>query len=135
VAGSGRNDLCRSALNDEWDSHPTWSNEESGFLAPKTNVYAEALHRSEEERHEYDFYLDAIVRIISMLEPINNKIASLPNKERGSFELKANLGGSGKSIHQRVIKNIYGREARLEFMQAMQGSPLLAIPVVLTRLK
>jgi paired amphipathic helix protein Sin3a len=127
--------MCRSVLNDEWVSHPTWSSEDSGFLAPKKNVYEEALHRSEEERHEYDFHIEAIVRTISMLEPINNKIAQLPNEERGSFKLKANLGGSGKSIHQRVIKKIYGREAGLEVIQAMQDSPSLAIPVVLTRLK
>jgi len=122
-------------LNDEWVSHPTWSSEDSGFLAPKKNAYEEALHRSEEERHEYDFHIEAIVRTISVLEPINNKIAQLPNEERGSFKLKANLGGSGKSIHQRVIKKIYGREAGLEVIQAMQDSPSLAIPVVLTRLK
>ena len=132
---SGRDEMCRSVLNDEWVSHPTWSSEDSGFLAPKKNVYEEALHRSEEERHEYDFHIEAIVRTISMLEPINNKIAQLPNEERGSFKLKANLGGSGKSIHQRVIKKIYGREAGLEVIQAMQDSPSLAIPVVLTRLK
>lgn len=127
--------MCRSVLNDEWVSHPTWSSEDSGFVAQMKNVYEEALHRSEEERHEYDFHIEAIVRTISMLEPINNKIAQLPPDERGSFKLKANLGGSGKSIHQRVIKKIYGREAGLEVIQAMQDSPSLAIPVVLTRLK
>jgi Sin3 family co-repressor len=83
--------MCRSALNDEWVTHPTWSNEDSGFLAPKKNVYEEALHRSEEDRHEYDFHIEAIVRTISMLEPINNKITHLLNEERGSFKLKANL--------------------------------------------
>ena len=127
--------MCRSVLNDEWVSHPTWSSEDSGFLAHKKNIYEEALHRSEEERHEYDFHIEAIVRTISMLEPINNKIVQLPPEERNSFKLKANLGGSGKSIHQRVIKKIYGREAGLEVIQAMQDSPSLAIPVVLTRLK
>ena len=132
---SGRDEMCRSVLNDEWVSHPTWSNEDSGFLAPKKNAYEEALHRSEEERHEYDFHIEAIVRTISMLEPINNKIVQLPNEERRLFKLKANLSGSGKSIHQQVIKKIYGREAGLEVIQAMQDSPLLAIPVVLTRLK
>ena len=127
--------MCRSVLNDEWVSHPTWSSEDSGFLAPKKNVYEEALHRSEEERHEYDFHIEAIVRTISMLEPLNNKIAQLSSEERGTFKLKANLNGSAKSIHQRVIKKIYGREAGLEVIQALQDSPCLAIPVVLTRLK
>jgi paired amphipathic helix protein Sin3a len=49
--------------------------------------------------------------------------------------LKPNLGGSGKSIHHRVIKKIYGREAGLEVIQSMQDLPAIAIPVVLTRLK
>jgi paired amphipathic helix protein Sin3a len=34
-----------------------------------------------------------------------------------------------------VIKKIYGREAGLEVIQAMQDSLSFAIPVVLTRLK
>ncbi|KAH7909888.1 hypothetical protein BJ138DRAFT_1154242 [Hygrophoropsis aurantiaca] len=135
VTCSGRDEMCRSVLNDEWVSHPTWSSEDSGFVAHKKNIYEEALHRSEEERHEYDFHIEAIVRTISMLEPINSKIAQLSPEERGNFKLKPNLGGSGKSIHQRVVKKIYGREAGLEVLQAMQDSPALAIPVVLMRLK
>ncbi|KAI6037598.1 hypothetical protein EDC04DRAFT_2897379 [Pisolithus marmoratus] len=135
MACSGRDDMCRSVLNDEWVSHPTWSSEDSGFVAHKKNVYEEALHRSEEERHEYDFYIEAIVRTIAMLEPINNKIAQLSVEERAGFKLKPNLGGSGKSIHQRIIKKIYGREVGQEVLQAMQETPALAIPVVLMRLK
>jgi paired amphipathic helix protein Sin3a len=127
--------MCRSVLNDEWVSHPTWSSEDSGFISHKKNVYEEALHRSEEERHEYDFHIEAIVRTITMLEPISNKIGQLSVEERGNFKLKPNLGGSGKSIHQRVMKKIYGRDAGLEVIQAMQDSPALAIPVVLGRLK
>ncbi|KAF8880058.1 histone deacetylase complex, SIN3 component [Infundibulicybe gibba] len=135
VTCSGRDEMCRSVLNDEWVSHPTWLSEDSGFVAHKKNIYEEALHRSEEERHEYDFHIDAIVRTIAMLEPINNKIAQLSMDERGGFKLKPNLGGSAKSIHQRVIKKIYGRDAGSEVLQAMQESPALAIPVVLQRLK
>lgn len=135
VACSGRDEMCRSVLNDEWVSHPTWSSEDSGFVAHKKNVYEEALHRSEEERHEYDFYIEAIVRTIAMLEPINSKIAQLSVEERAGYKLKPNLGGSGKSIHQRIIKKIYGREAGQEVLQAMQETPALAIPVVLMRLK
>ena len=127
--------MCKSVLNDEWISHPTWSSEDSGFIAHKKNVYEEALHRSEEERHEYDFHIEAVTRTIGMLEPINNKIAQLSPEERAVFKLKPNLGGSGKSIHQRIIKKIYGREAGLDVLQAMQDTPAVAIPVVLMRLK
>ncbi|KIK97291.1 hypothetical protein PAXRUDRAFT_825100 [Paxillus rubicundulus Ve08.2h10] len=135
VTCSGRDEMCKSVLNDDWVSHPTWSSEDSGFIAHKKNVYEEALHRSEEERHEYDFHIEAIVRTIGMLEPINNKIAQLNPEERAVYKLKPNLGGSGKSIHQRIIKKIYGREAGLDVLQAMQDTPTVAIPVVLMRLK
>ncbi|TFY70749.1 hypothetical protein EVG20_g2247 [Dentipellis fragilis] len=135
VQCSGRDEMCKSVLNDEWISHPTFASEDSGFIAHKKNIYEEALHRSEEERHEYDFHIDALVRTITLLEPINNKIAQLSAEDRAGFKLKPNFGGSGKSIHQRIIKKIYGREAGLEVVQAMQDSPALAIPVVLTRLK
>ncbi|KAF8189362.1 histone deacetylase complex, SIN3 component [Pholiota molesta] len=135
VPCSGRDEMCRSVLNDEWVSHPTWTSEDWGFTSGRKNIYEEALHRTEEERHEYDFHIEAIVRTIAMLEPINNKIAQMNPEDRGNFKLKANLGGSWKAIHQRVIKKIYGREAGLEVIQAMQDVPASAIPVVLGRLK
>jgi paired amphipathic helix protein Sin3a len=135
VPCSGRDEMCRSVLNDEWVSHPTWSSEDSGFVAHKKNVYEEALHRSEEERHEYDFHIEAIARTIAMLEPINNKITQLNLEERGNFKLKPNLGVSGRGIYQRVVRKIYGRESGSDVIQAMQDSPVQAIPVVLNRLK
>ncbi|CCL98034.1 uncharacterized protein FIBRA_00028 [Fibroporia radiculosa] len=135
VTCSGRDEMCRSVLNDEWISQPTFASEDAGFQAHKKNIYEEALHRSEEERHEYDFHLEAIYRTIHMLEPLNNKIAQLSPEERNGFKLKPNLGGAGRSIHLRVLKKIYGREAGLEVYQAMQEAPSLAIPVVLSRLK
>src|ERR1700761_7082820 len=103
--------MCRLVLNDEWVSHPTWSSEDAGFVTPRMNIYEEALHRSEEERHEYDFHIEAIVRTIAMLEPLNNKLASLSPEDRQSYKPKPNLNGQIKSIHYRVIKKIYGGEA------------------------
>ncbi|KAG7097684.1 hypothetical protein E1B28_005009 [Marasmius oreades] len=135
VACSGRDEMCRSVLNDEWVSHPSWATEETGFSVYKKNIYEDALHRSEEERHEYDFHIEAIARTIAILEPINNKIAMLSADEKNSFKLKPNLGGSAKAIHHRVVKKIYGREAGMDVIQAMQDTPAFAIPVVLVRLK
>ncbi|KAF9041264.1 hypothetical protein BJ165DRAFT_1349868 [Panaeolus papilionaceus] len=135
VPCSGRDEMCRSVLNDEWVSHPTWTSEDSGFISHKKNIFEEALHRSEEERHEYDFHIDAIVRTIAMLEPINNKIQMLPPDERPNYKLKPNLSGSWKPIHSRIVKKIYGREAGLEVIQSMQDTPAAAIPVVLSRMK
>ena len=127
--------MCKSVLNDEWVSHPSFSSEDSVFMAHKKNLYEEALHRTEEERHEYDFHIDALVRTIGLLEPLNHKILGMTPEERSLFRLKSNFGGAGKAVHQRIIKKIYGREAGLEVLQAMQDSPALALPVVLMRLK
>ncbi|EMD34640.1 hypothetical protein CERSUDRAFT_116814 [Gelatoporia subvermispora B] len=135
VTCSGRDEMCKSVLNDDWIAQPTFASEDAGFLAHKKNVYEEALHRSEEERHEYDFHIDAIHRTIQILEPLNSKIAQLSPEDRAAFKLKPNLGGAGKAIHQRVIKKIYGREAGMEVYQAIQDTPAAAIPVVLQRLK
>ncbi|KAJ8087508.1 hypothetical protein PM082_006339 [Marasmius tenuissimus] len=136
VSCSGRDEMCRSVLNDEWVSHPSWASEETGFIVNKKNVYEEALHRSEEERHEYDFHIEAIARTIAILEPLANKIAVLNTEEKNGFKIsRPNLGGSAKAIHHRVIKKIYGREAGMDVIQAMQDTPAFAIPVVLSRLK
>lgn len=135
VECSGRDEMCKSVLNDEWVSHPSFSSEDSVFMAHKKNLYEEALHRTEEERHEYDFHIDALVRTIGLLEPLNHKIMGMGPEERSLFRLKSNFGGAGKAVHQRIIKKIYGREAGLEVLQAMQDSPALALPVVLMRLK
>jgi histone deacetylase complex regulatory component SIN3 len=53
---SGRNELARSVLNDEWVSHPTWATEEASFVAHKKNVNEDALHACEQERHEFDVF-------------------------------------------------------------------------------
>lgn len=127
--------MCKSVLNDEWVSQPSFASEDAGFLAHKKNAYEDALHRSEEERHEYDFHIEAIHRTIQALEPYNNKINQLSVEEKASYKFKPSLQGATKSIHLRVIKKVYGREAGLEVFQAMQEVPVVAIPLVLQRLK
>ncbi|KAL4252934.1 Transcriptional regulatory protein Sin3-like protein [Abortiporus biennis] len=135
VTCAGRDAMCRSVLNDEWISQPTFASEDSGFIAHKKNIYEEALHRSEEERHEYDFHIEAINRTIQWLEPFNNKIMQLNNEERTTYKPKPNINSSAKSIYLRVIKKIYGRDAGLDVFQAISEVPGVAIPVVLARLK
>ncbi|KAH9486320.1 Transcriptional regulatory protein SIN3 [Psilocybe cubensis] len=135
LACSGRDELCRSVLNDEWVSHPTWASEESGFVAHKKTPFEEAVHRSEEERHEYHVQIEALVRTIAVLEPLNSRIDEMTNEERSHFRLKPDFGGSGMSIYHRIIKKIYGKDMGLEVIQALQDCPSVAVPVVLNRLK
>ncbi|KAF8323928.1 hypothetical protein DL93DRAFT_2070048 [Clavulina sp. PMI_390] len=135
LACSGRDAMCWEVLNDEWVSHPTWASEDTGFTTHKKNVFEEALHKSEEERHEYDFHVEAITRTIHILEPIMGRINLMDNDERTHFKLKPGLGGQGKSIYQRVIKKVYGKDHGLEIITALHESPSIAVPVVLNRLK
>lgn len=136
VTCSGRDEMCRSVLNDEWVSHPTWASEDSGFVPHRKNAYEEALHRSEEERHEYDFHIEAILRAIAMLEPINLKVSQLTMEERNTYKLKPNqISGANRSILHRIIKKIYGKDAGMEVVQAVHDLPSVAVPLVLARLK
>ena len=128
--------MCWEVLNDEWVSHPTWAAEDAApFMAHKKNAYEEALHKSEEERHEYDYHIEANLRTISILEPLNNKIQTMDPEERAHFNLKAGLGGQSKSIYQRIIKKVYGKEIGPEVIRALHDNPATSLPIVLERLK
>ncbi|KAJ3731949.1 hypothetical protein DFJ43DRAFT_1076534 [Lentinula guzmanii] len=135
LACSGRDELCRSVLNDEWVSHPTWASEEAGFLTLKKNSFEDALHKSEEERHEYHVHLEAMTRTIALLDPLNERIESMTSDERSMYKLPSGLGGPSKGIYTRIIKKVYGRDNGTEIIQALQECPGVAIPVVLARLK
>lgn len=131
---SGRDKLCWEVLNDEWVSVMSLGSEEV-FLAHRKNPFEEALHRSEEERHEYDFHIEANMRTIALLEPIAGKIASMTPKERESFKLRPGLGGQSKSLYQRIIKKVYGKEIGREVIAALHENPCVSVPIVLARLK
>lgn len=135
LACSGRDQLARSVLNDEWVSHPTWASEESGFIAHKKSSFEETIHRSEEERHEYQVHIEALVRTIAVLDPIDSRIDEMSPEERTAFKLPYGLGGNSPSLYEKMIRKIYGRDAAIEVLRALQESPGYAVPVVLARLK
>lgn len=135
VACSGRDPMCWEVLNDTWVCHPTLASEGEGFNPHKKNIYEDALYRSEEERHEYDYHIEANLRTIALLEPVAARISMMDPEERQAFRLKPGLGGQSKSIYQRVIKKIYGRDHGVEVINALHDNPCNAVPVVLARLK
>ncbi|KAF9059889.1 hypothetical protein BDP27DRAFT_1385647 [Rhodocollybia butyracea] len=135
LACSGRDELCRSVLNDEWVSHPTWASEEARFLTLKKNSFEDALHKSEEERHKYHVHLEAMTRTIAILDPLNARIEGMTAEERSLFKLPPGLGGPSKCIYTRIIKKVYGRDNGVEILQALQDCPGVAVPVVVARLK
>ena len=132
---SGRDQLCKSVLNDEWASHPTWASEDSGFVAHRKNQYEEGLHRIEEERHDYDFNIEACLRTIQQLEPIAQQILQTAPEERLNFVLPAGLGGQSETIYKRVIMKIYGREKGKDVISELFAQPYNVIPILLNRMK
>ncbi|KAJ4296291.1 Transcriptional regulatory protein sin3 [Kalmusia sp. IMI 367209] len=132
---SGRDELCRSVLNDEWASHPTWASEDSGFVAHRKNQFEEGLHRIEEERHDYDTNIEACNRTIQQLEPIATQLLTMKHEDRANFILPPGLGGQSETIYKKVIMKIYGREKGAEVIRELFQMPWSVVPVLLHRLK
>ncbi|KAI5365969.1 putative transcriptional regulatory protein Sin3 [Septoria linicola] len=132
---SGRDELCNSVLNDEWASHPTWASEDSGFIAHRKNVHEEGLHRIEEERHDYDFNIEAASRTIQLLEPIATQLRRRTDEEQRAYQLPDGLGGQSTTIHKRVIMKLYGREKGAEVIDNLRERPYQVIPILLNRVK
>lgn len=104
-------------------------------MTHKMNVFEDTLHKSEEERHEYQVHIEALVRTIAVLDPLNARISEMSAEERQQFRLKPNLGGPTRAIYEKMIKKIYGRDAGTEVIRALHEVPGAAVPVVLVRLK
>lgn len=126
--------MCQEVLNDEWASHPTWASEDSGFVAHRKNIFEESLHRIEEERHDYDFNIEANAKVISLLEPFAQQILTMTPAEREVFSLPTALGGTSQSIYKRVLKKVYGEKGQ-EVVWDLFRDPCAVMPIVLARLK
>ncbi|KXH67828.1 histone deacetylase interacting [Colletotrichum salicis] len=131
---SGRDELCNSVLNDDWASHPTWASEDSGFVAHRKNGFEEGLHRIEEERHDYDFNIEANLKCIQLLEPVAQQISVMSPSEREHFQMPQALAGHSTSVFKRVCKKIYGEKGP-EVVNDLFNNPLNVVPIVLTRMK
>ncbi|KAJ1930185.1 hypothetical protein IWQ60_000510 [Tieghemiomyces parasiticus] len=132
---SGRDDLCREVLNDTWVSHPTWSSEESTQECHKKNVAEETLHKCEEERYDFDLNIDSNLSVIAVLEPVARQLEALTPEERARFTPPADLLGDSPAVCRRMLKRVYGAERGLEVFSHLQTNPVVAVPVVLRRLK
>ena len=131
----GRDGMCYEVLNDVWASHPTWASEDSGFVAHRKNQYEEALHRIEEERHDYDFHIESCQRTIQLMEPIVQQLGVMNDADRAAFQLALGLGGASEAIPKRIVMKIYGREVGGRVLVELFSKPVLVLPIVLQRLK
>ncbi|KAK5172209.1 Transcriptional regulatory protein sin3 [Saxophila tyrrhenica] len=132
---SGRDELCNAVLNDEWASHPTWASEDSGFIAHRKNLHEEALHRIEEERHDYDYNIEAANRTVQLLEPYAQQLRRMDLQQQRELVLPPGLGGQSEAIYKRTIMKLYGRDRGAEVIESLMATPYHVIPVLLNRLK
>lgn len=135
MPSSGRDELCWEVLNDELVGHPTWASEDSGFISHRKNQYEEILFKIEEERLEYDFYMESNLRTIQILESIANRIANMTPEQKLNFKLPPGLGHNSTTIYKRVIRKVYTKERGFEVIDALHENPTVAVPIVLKRLK
>ncbi|RKP25388.1 Sin3 family co-repressor-domain-containing protein, partial [Syncephalis pseudoplumigaleata] len=131
---SGRDDLASEVINNKYVSHPIWASEDQEFIAHRKNQFEEAMHRCEEERYEYDLYVEANIHTIALLEPIARRIETMTAEERAAFRLPDGLGGQSRTIYKRIIKRIYEDKAP-EIIDQLQNNPANTVPIVLARLK
>ena len=122
-------------MNDEYVSHPIFLSEDGGFQAQKKNPFEDAMHRCEDERYDFDYYITNNLLAIALLESINAKINKMSNEEKSKFKLPPDLGSKSPSIYQKIVKKIYDKERGEEVILALQNSPAIAVPIVLKRLK
>lgn len=132
---SGRDEMCWEILNDEWVGHPVWASEDSGYIAHRKNQYEETLFKIEEERHEYDYYIESNLRTIQTLETIANKIENMGMTEKMQFKLPPGLSHSSTTIYKKVIRKVYDKERGYEMIDLLHEFPAFAVPLILKRLK
>lgn len=104
-------------------------------MAHRKNGYEEGLHRIEEERHDYDFYIEANQKCIQLLEPVAQQMLTLPVEERAGYQLPVGLGTGSASLYKRVLKKIYGAEKGVQVIVEMTNQPFSVVPIVMARLK
>ncbi|XP_026669872.1 paired amphipathic helix protein Sin3b isoform X2 [Ceratina calcarata] len=130
---TGRTQLCKEVLNDTWVSFPTWS-EDSTFVTSRKTQYEEFIYRCEDERFELDGVIETNASTIRVLEGVHKKMNRMSQEELQKFKLDDCLGGSSPTIHQRALKRIYGDKAA-DIIDGLKKNPVVAVPVVLRRLK
>ncbi len=151
---SGRCEEEAKLLNDVWISLPDGSEESYTFRHMRKNQHEEVLFRCEDERFEIDMVIDSNATALKRLEPIAEEIAMLQQREaaadgrdRSGLKSSQDKGGlAGKTIkfsfdkrilntiHRHAISRIYG-DAGQEMLELIHKNPVVAIPVVVKRLK
>ncbi|GFT67921.1 paired amphipathic helix protein Sin3a [Nephila pilipes] len=130
---SGRTALCKEVLNDTWVSFPSWS-EDSTFVTSCKTQYEEIIYRCEDERFELDMAISANGYTLQILDNVQKKIHKMTTEEKSMFSLDNSLGGTSTVLQQRALHRLYGDKTE-ELVEGLKRNPLVAVPIILKRLK
>jgi paired amphipathic helix protein Sin3a len=92
------------------------------------------MHRVEDQRLEYDSFIDANLHIIALLEPVAQQLETMSEDDKTDFRLPSVFGPS-KSIYQRIIRQVYGKDKGSAIVKRLHDCPAQVVPVLLSRLK
>ena len=128
---SGKTMLGDQVLNNTWVSSPT-GREDAGFRATRKNQYEEELFKCEDQRCELDLAIEMNAGAVFALEKVMGRMKKVKREEeRKRFRLRE---GDVKILHVRAIDKIYG-DRGAEVVEALFSNPMVAIPVIVKRLK
>lgn len=103
------------------------------YFCRKTQ-YEEFIYRCEDERFELDGVIETNASTIRVLEGVHKKMSRMSQEELQKFKLDDCLGGCSPTIHKRALRRIYGDKAP-DIIDGLKKNPVVAVPVVLRRLK
>ena len=75
-------------------------------MTHKKNSFEDTLHKSEEERHEFQVQIEALTRTIAHFDPLEARIEGMTAEERSAFRLGPDLGGQSPAIYERIIRKV-----------------------------
>ncbi|XP_010683342.2 paired amphipathic helix protein Sin3-like 3 isoform X2 [Beta vulgaris subsp. vulgaris] len=126
---SHRTELGAEVLNDHWVS-VTSGSEDYSFKHMRKNQYEESLFRCEDDRFELDMLLESVNVTIKRVEDLLDKI----NSNIIKTEIPIRIEDHFTPINLRCIERLYGDHG-LDVMDVLRKNAILALPVILTRLK
>ncbi|KAL8161565.1 hypothetical protein V2J09_013054 [Rumex salicifolius] len=126
---SQKTKLGSDVLNDYWVS-VTSGSEDYSFKHMRKNQYEESLFRCEDDRFELDMLLESVNSTIKRVEELLDKI----NNNTIRTDIPIRMDEYFTAINLRCIERLYGDHG-LDVMDVLKKNAILALPVILTRLK
>ncbi|KAL8137781.1 hypothetical protein V2J09_003782 [Rumex salicifolius] len=126
---SQRTQIGTEVLNDHWVS-VTSGSEDYSFKHMRKNQYEESLFRCEDDRFELDMLLESVNGTIKRVEDLLDKI----NNNTIRTDIPICMEEYFTALNLRCIERLYGDHG-LDVMDVLRKNAILALPVILTRLK